>query len=240
MVLMLFTLLAFQPAFEVASVKPTAHRARAVGTVRTFPGGRVTIEGSPLEHLVEVALDVQRFQVTGGQDWMYVEGFDIEAKPPDDSESGRSKGRGSILSEEQRQMLLTLLVERFQFEYHRETRQGLVYFLVRTNKKLKMEETKKGDVLPWVSGPETGIAGGNVSMALFARRLSRWLDRPVIDRTELDGFYDFKFEYDSADPGGDIAASILVSIQGLGLRLEPGKGPVETIVVDRVERPGGN
>jgi uncharacterized protein (TIGR03435 family) len=143
MVLMLFTLLAFQPAFEVASVKPTVHRAMAVGTVRTFPGGRVTIEGSPLEHLVEVALDVQRFQVTGGQDWMNVEGFDIEAKPPADSESGRSKNVGTVLSEEQRQMLLTLLVERFQLQYHRETRQGPVYFLVRTNKKLKMEETRR-------------------------------------------------------------------------------------------------
>src|ERR1039458_5984018 len=69
-------LLAIQPpAFEVASLKPTAQRARAVGTVRTYPGGRVTIEGSPLEHLVEVALDVQRLQVTGGPDWTYVEGF---------------------------------------------------------------------------------------------------------------------------------------------------------------------
>jgi uncharacterized protein (TIGR03435 family) len=77
-------------------------------------------------------------------------------------------------------------------------------------------------------------------MALFARHLSRWLDRPVIDRTGLDQSYDFRFEYDSADPGGDIAASILVSIQGLGLKLEPGKGPLETIVVDRVEKLSGN
>jgi uncharacterized protein (TIGR03435 family) len=171
---------------------------------------------------------------------MYTEGFDVEAKPAADSESGMSKNVGAVLSDEQRQMLLTLLVERFQFAYHRETRQGLVYFLARTNKKLKMEETKKGDVLPWISGPETGIAGGNVSMALFARRLSRWLDRPVVDQTGLDGSYDFKFEYDSADRGDDVAASTLVSIQGLGLKLEAGKGPVETIVVDRVERLSGN
>jgi uncharacterized protein (TIGR03435 family) len=62
------SMLAFQPpAFEVASLKPTAHRARAVGAVRTSPGGRVSIEGSPLEHLVEVALDVQRFQVTAAR-----------------------------------------------------------------------------------------------------------------------------------------------------------------------------
>jgi uncharacterized protein (TIGR03435 family) len=229
-----------QAAFEVASVKPTVHRARAVGTVRTFPGGRVTVEGSTLEHLLEIALDVQRFQVAGGQDWMYIEGFDVEAKPPAASGSGRSTGSGAVLNEEQRQMLLALLAERFQLQYHRETRQGLVYFLARTNNGLKLKDAKNRDVLPWVLGPETGIAGGNVSMPLFARRLSRWLDRPVFDRTGLDGSYDFKFEYDSSDPGRDVASAILVSLQGLGLKLEPGKGTVETIVVDRVERPSGN
>jgi uncharacterized protein (TIGR03435 family) len=199
----------------------------------------VTIEGSTLEHLVEVALDVQRFQVAGGQDWMYAEGFDIEAKPPAASRSAASTG-GAVLDDDQRRMLLALLADRFQLQYHRETRPGLVYFLARTNKNLKLRETKNRDVLPWVLGPETGIAGGNGSMPLFTRRLSRWLDRPVLDRTGLDGSYDFKFEYDSPDPGRDVAASILVSLQGLGLKLETGKGTVETIVVDRVERPSGN
>ncbi len=171
---------------------------------------------------------------------MYVEGFDIEAKPPADSSSGRSTASGVLLNEEQRQMLLALLAERFQLKYHRETKQGLVYFLDRTSKNFKLEETRNRDVLPWILGPETGIAGGNVSMPLFSRRLSRWLDRPVVDRTGLDASYDFKFEYDSADSGRDLVASIMVSIQGLGLRLEPGKGPAEAIVVDRIERLSGN
>jgi len=240
MVLILFALLAFQPAFEVASVKPTVHQARAVGMLRAFPGGRVIIEGSPLEHLVEVALDVQRFQVKGGQDWMYVEGFDIEANPPVASRSGGSASGGALLNDEQRKMLLTLLAERFQLKYHRENREGPVYLLCRTKKRLKLQETNNGDVAPSISGPETGIAGRNVSIALFARRLSRWLDRPVFDRTGLDGSYDFTFEYDSSDPGRDLAASIVVSIQGLGLKLEPGKGPFETIVIDHAERPSAN
>ena len=239
-VLILLVILAFQPAFEVASVKPTVHQARAVGTVHTFPGGRVIIEGSPLEHLVEVALEVQRFQVKGGQDWMYVEGFDIEAKPSSTSRSGGSANRGTLLNDEQRKMLLTLLAERFQLKYHRVNEEGLVYFLSRTKKRVKLHETKNSDMAPSILGPETGIAGDNVSMALFARRLSRWLDRPVLDRTGLDGSYDFAFAYDSSDPGRDLAASIVVSIQGLGLKLEPGKGPFETIVVDHAERPSAN
>jgi len=232
---MVFFLLAFQPpAFEVASVKPTVHRSRAVGTVRTSPGGRVSIEGSTLEHLVEVALDVQRFQVTGGPEWMYIEGFDVEAR------SGQSSGNATSLNEEQRQMLLALLVERFQLQFHRETRQGAVYFLARGNKRLKLKEAQNRDVASWISGPENGIAAANVSMPSFARRLSRWLERPVFDHTGLDGVYDFKFEYDWSDPDRDVVAPILVSVKGLGLKLESGKGPVETVVIDRVERLSGN
>ena len=112
---------------------------------------------------------------------MYVEGFDIEANPPPTSRSGSSTDGGALLNDEQRKMLLTLLAERFQLKYHRETREGLIYLLSGTKRKLKLEETANRDVLPWIVGPETGIAGGNVSMALFARRLSRWLNRPVFD-----------------------------------------------------------
>lgn len=241
MTLILLSLLAFQPpAFEVASLKPTVHRARAVGAVRTSRGGRVTIEGSPLEHLVEVALDVQRFQVTRGPEWMYIDGFDIEATPPAESRSSLSTLSSDTLNEEQRQMLLALLAERFQLTFHRETRNGPVYFLTRTTKKLKLQETQNKDALPSISGPETGISASNASMPFFARRLSRWLDRSVIDHTRLDGAYDFSFEYDSFDPNLDLIGAILDSIRGLGLKLEHGHGPVETIVIDRAERPSGN
>lgn len=234
-------LLAFQPpAFEVASLKPTTHRAQAVGTVRTSPGGRVSVEGSPLEHLVEIALDVQRFQVTGGPDWMYIEGFDVEAQPPAASKSGESRVSGAVLNDEQRRMLLTLLEERFHLQFHREIRQGPVYFLARSSKGLLVRKTKNKDVLPSISGPETGISAVNVSMPFFARRLGRWLDRPVFDRTGLEGVYDFRFEYDAFDPNRDVAEPVLVSVEALGLRLKPGKGPVETVVIDRAERPSGN
>jgi len=192
-----------------------------------------------LEYLVERAFDVQRFQVTGGPDWMYAEGFDIEAKPAAVPKSGVSAD-GAVLNDLQRQMLLTLLEDRFHFQYHCDTKLGQVYFLSTANKKLKLAETNNREAAPWVLGPETGIAGGNVSIPLLARHLSRWLGRPVIDRTSLDGAYDFRFEYDSFNLGRDAEASIPVSVQGLGLKLEPGKGAVETIVIDHAETLSGN
>jgi uncharacterized protein (TIGR03435 family) len=71
--------------------------------------------------------------------------------------------------------------------------------------------------------------------------------RPGLDRTGLKGNFDFKLEWtpDAAqsaatdggplDPGGP---SLFTAIQEqLGLQLESQKGLVETIVIDRVERP---
>jgi uncharacterized protein (TIGR03435 family) len=244
MVLILLSLLAFQ-TFEVATVKPTPPEVRIIGDLVSMPGGRVLATRCQLEYLLQVALSVERFQIAGT---LPQEQFDIDARPPASSDSSKRTGRRVALNDEQKQMLLALLVDRFQLKYHRDTRQGPVYFLVRTNKKLKMEEAKnKGpDASPWVGSPNDGmirgdgIAGVSISMALMASRLSGYLERPVLDRTGLEGTYDFKFEYTPDEAQPDVVSSILFSVQQLGLKLESGKGPAETIVVDRVERLSGN
>jgi uncharacterized protein (TIGR03435 family) len=129
---------------------------------------------------------------------------------------------------------------------HRETREGPVYILVRNKKELKLQSAKNKDDRPWVGGipngmiTGNGIAGINISMPLLATRLSRYLERPVLDQTGLQGSFDFKFEYASDDPHPDVVSSILTSIQALGLKLESSKGPVETIVIDHAERPSAN
>jgi uncharacterized protein (TIGR03435 family) len=106
-----------------------------------------------------------------------------------------------------------------------------------------------------------GTGGGrkamatSVNTAYLTRYLSQLLRRPVLDKTGLTGIYDFTLDFvpdagqapstnnadDNAlpvDPGG---ASIFTAVQQqLGLKLEPGRGPVETLVIVRVERPSGN
>jgi uncharacterized protein (TIGR03435 family) len=78
----------------------------------------------------------------------------------------------------------------------------------------------------------------NISMPAFAARLSSWLGRPVVDRTGIEGSFDFEFQSGDDDPQSsiDIADSILTSIKGIGLSLKSARGPVETIVVDHVEQ----
>ena len=84
-----------------------------------------------------------------------------------------------------------------------------------------------------------GIAGENASMPLLAVRLSRYLMRPVFDRTGMPGSFHFLFRY-SAAILIDVTSTIFTSVQGLGLKLEPARGPVETIVIDHAEKPSAN
>jgi uncharacterized protein (TIGR03435 family) len=101
------------------------------------------------------------------------------------------------------------------------------------------------------------------TMQQLADRLSGQLNRAVVDRTQLKEQYDFTLAWSMENAGGGIprtdyppdeiefhdtpvpsdpALSIFAAVQSqLGLRLEVGRGPLEMLIVDRVERtPIGN
>jgi uncharacterized protein (TIGR03435 family) len=234
------------PKFDVASVKPAT--TREMGGVYTYPGGRVAFRGCTLLYLMQQAFDLQAFQVTGGPEWMQDERYDIDAKVPITSESSHSMPPYSkaALNSEQRQMLQALLAERFNMKYRRETREGPVYLLVKGKGPLRMTGSKDESAYPWSGGLRggmivgDGMAGINESMEDLARRLSRYLGRPVLNRTELPGSFDFRTEYSPEDSGPDVTNMILACVQDIGLKLEPSKGPVETIMIDRATKPSPN
>lgn len=234
------------PAFEVASIRPAA--TREIGSVYNYPGGRMELRGCTLAYLIEVAFDVHEYQISGGPAWMNSDRFDIYAKPPATSKSSASRPAYWKVppNAEQRQMLQALLAQRFGLKYRRENRDGAVYFLVKGKKPLRMQDAKDKDAYPWSGGLRggglmgDGIAGINESMADLAWRLSPDLEHPVIDRTELPGSFDFRIEYKTDERRPDIIAMILTCVQELGLKLEPGRGPVETIFIDHAEQPSGN
>jgi uncharacterized protein (TIGR03435 family) len=69
--------------------------------------------------------------------------------------------------------------------------------------------------------------------------LSRDLRLPVLDRTGLTGGYDFHLP--PADPENrDMTSAVFDAMHRLGLDLKRGKGPIDTLVVDHVERPSEN
>ncbi len=238
-----------RPAFEVASVKPSAMQDGNIGMgLATFPGGRIRANECKLDYLIAEAFGVQMFQIAGGPRWMREDRFDIDAKPPANSEAAKSNPRIWKLppNAEQRRMLQTLLEERFHLRWHKETKEGPVYLLVKTSKELKLEPAKDTEEYPWVGSVAGGGIGNdglratNATMSLMAERLSERLGRMVIDRTGLAGAYDFRYEFQQTDPPSDVASTVLASVQGLGLRLEATRGPVETLVIDEATRPTGN
>jgi uncharacterized protein (TIGR03435 family) len=109
-------------------------------------------------------------------------------------------------------------------------------------------------------GPGTGTGGADKARAFSfsTKSLADWLTtrihRPVLDKTGLTGAYDFTLEWmPDAPQTSSPDASTAVTLPGvpgaplftalqeqLGLKLEPGKSPIETIVIDHVERPSGN
>ncbi len=215
-----------------------------------YPGGRVVIGNSTLQMLIEYVFDVQWFQVSGGPAWMrdHQYRYDIEARPPSTFKSSKANPSTpkAPLNQEQREMLQALLIDRFQLQFHRETRQGPVYLLTLGKGALKLKEVKDKGEFEWVGSLQgagingDGLTGKNISMPVLAQRLSQYLKKPVFDQTGLKGFFDFRIEYATDDAQPDIISCILTSLQGIGLKLKPSQGPVETIVIDHVEKPSAN
>jgi uncharacterized protein (TIGR03435 family) len=238
------------PAFEVASVKPASPVGgrMEINGFYTYPGGRIVCHGCTLEYLLENAFDVQAFQLSGVTGWMTSDRFEIEARPPASSKSVSSNPASpkAAPNAEQRQMLQTLLADRFQLKARHDVKRGPVYLLMKGSKPLRLEDPKVKSDFEWVGSPKggmitgDGIAGESISMPVLAVRLSRYLGSPVLDKTAIDGQFDFRFDYVSGDDRPDVISAILASVQGIGLKLEASKGPVETIVIDHAEKPSEN
>ena len=106
-----------------------------------------------------------------------------------------------------------------------------------------------------------GIASfRGVPMSVLATILTQSVGRPVIDKTGLMGYYDYTLKWTPQLGGGDVgpfglapaplpgaappapadpdAPDLFTAVhEQLGLKLEPGRGPVEVVVIDRLERP---
>lgn len=238
------------PGFEVASVRPSNPNQGEINGFYTYPGGRIVARSCNVLYLIMVAFNVQEFQISGGPDWIVLtrgDRFDVQAKPPESSLSARWKTSSPKIypGKEERQMLQALLADRFQFRFHRGTKEGAIFILARGSKELKLTPPKDTNSFPWAGGISGGwFAGGmrgeNISMLQLAERLSGFLRRPVLDQTGIDGSFDFEFPTGTDENDSDIPAFLVSAMKGIGLSLKPSRGPVETIFIDHIERPSPN
>jgi uncharacterized protein (TIGR03435 family) len=244
---------AAQPAFEAATIKPvdTINGVMNAG-VRVYPGGRIVIHALPLKSVIVAAYDVGWWQLSGGEPWMEKDAYDVEAKPAAQSgDYSLRHTRFGIHDERIRQMLQTLLAERFQLKVRRETKSGQVYLLEKSGRKIPLVATKFTDEKPAQGTPGfSGAiehAGGhwflfNTSMPQFAKFASTYVVRkPVIDQTGLEGSFDYRDPDAKIDQeNGDFETSFTAFVRAIGLKLTASKGPVETFVIEHAEKPSAN
>jgi uncharacterized protein (TIGR03435 family) len=234
--------------FDLVSIKPSAPDERNRFLFQNLPGGTVRIAGVPLRMIMMQAFDVKAFQITGGPDWVRMDRWDIQAK---------AEGvAGRLPRAEENPMLQALMRDRFQLQVHRATKEMPIYALV---------VEKNGSKLVPSTSSQRHSQGGLGSIAVqkggmndLASWLSGGLGRVVIDKTGLSGEYDYKLEW-TPEPGeggpesiglppdgprphvDGTGPSIFTAVQEqLGLRLVSQKGPVEMVVIDRVEKPTAN
>jgi uncharacterized protein (TIGR03435 family) len=234
--------------FEVATIKPSNMNGTGLMGLYVYPGGRVLCGYCPVESLVELAFDMQSYQIEGLPGWAKDIAYDVNAKIPESTSPSNNADMSSHSppNGDQREMLQTLLRDRFHLKFHRQSVLGPVFVLTKGHGQLKLYPPKDTSKPPWAGSnigaaiDGDGIAGKNISMPMLAVRLSRYLRRPVVDQTGLKGNFDFQFDIANDQPVDDVVPSIVTSMQGIGLMLKTGRAPVETIIIDHVDRPSEN
>jgi uncharacterized protein (TIGR03435 family) len=145
------------------------------------------------------AYKLRTFQVSGAPEWRNETGrnqlYDIEAKVPGDSVP---------TMDEVRKMLQTLLSERFQLKFHRETKELSAYDLVLGNRTPKLKPSAPDvESKMTLSANRLRMVYTNVSISELVLRIGAQFDRPLFDRTGLQGGYDFALEYMPSLAGSD-------------------------------------
>jgi bla regulator protein BlaR1 len=206
-------------------------------------------------------------QVKGAPDWFDRERYDIEARISDEDRADWQKPEMQKVMLQA--MLQAMLAERCKLVVHREVKEVAVNSLVVAKGGPKFKETDPtvehpgGMKLPWggVLVPTQTKDGMSMSMygtsmASLASLLSTMGGgmggggRTIVDNTGLKGRYDVVFKFQgggggemqnqtagaASDPGGGVYSML----GDLGLKLESNKAPVETLVIDHMERPSEN
>jgi uncharacterized protein (TIGR03435 family) len=227
------------PSFEVAAIRSLG---RAMPSQKVIGPERFDMAG-PVKSFVQWAYDVEGFQVNDGPDWFESDRYEIVAKTDHAADAGEFK-----------RMLRSLLEDRFQLKFHRQTKEMAVQVLKIGKNGPKLSRVEGVELKP-VELPAGALLGGcgfilgsraGADMGSLVRFLKIQLGQIVVDETGLSGDYDFRgLRWDpgsaaSRCPADDSRSLVDALEQQLGLRLESRKGPVEVLIIDRIERPSEN
>ncbi len=136
--------------YDVASVK-VSKQASGNGFFRMgmrYTDDGVSIDNFPLMLLFQNAYGVGKDRISGMQDWMNTERYDIEAKIDPARVEEFKKLTPDEMKLARQHMLQLLLADRFKLTLHRETKELAVYNLVVAKGGPKIQESKPEDKSP--------------------------------------------------------------------------------------------
>jgi uncharacterized protein (TIGR03435 family) len=215
-----------------------------------------------------VPMYTESLRLLGGPPWIRSDRYDIQATGGTGTISAGMSVKAR--DDKVRLMLQDLLADRFKLVVRREIREVPAYVVVvaKNGPKLRKAAMDEKDC-PQVEGNNgvschsaiggqgNGIHGRALSVADVLAFAENWSDRPIIDQTGIEGL----FEVDTegwmplrpriVPPGRqptaeDIAMSdptrptLFRILDTLGLKMESRKFPVETFVIDHIEKPTEN
>ena len=240
------------PAFLAADVHPS-DPTRQYSRGPFFLGGRYEMRGATLVDLITKAYGVDADKVVGGPNWLEYDRFEVAAMAPPNTPLEAAK-----------RMLQTLLADRFKLAIHKDIKPLPAYLLELGKGKPKLKEADGGgdtgckfnlenrpaDPGGGPSALTLNFACRNMTMAEFADGMRGLAlapqyigTNPVLDKTGLEGKWNFDFKYSAPVlvlPGSP-AAPQQTSLQDaidkqLGLKLDLQTIDQPVIVVDRAER----
>ncbi len=222
------------PRYEVAAIRP--NKSGVNGSSINRSGNRITFENVSMREIISFAYSIPagRNYLLSGPPWIDTEKFDINASFSLDgisSEDARDAVRG---------MTRALLDERFGMKTHRQSKQVKAYSLTVSKNGPRLTRSNANDGS--FNYREGRIAVRGFSIASFAARLSDTtfhLDRPVVDKTNLAGAYDFTMEWapDLGPTNAPSGPSLFTAIEEqLGLKLDPTETVIDVLIVDELAR----
>jgi uncharacterized protein (TIGR03435 family) len=209
-----------------------------------FVPGRFTATNYSLERLIMAAHNVYAAQILDGPDWIRTARYDIAAVT----------ANGARVSNA---MMQNMLADRFGLRVRRETRPMPAYALVRVRadrlgSNLRPSANCREQVPPRpcersFNRDSIRVKGGEWKEVGFWNQLAGSVDRRIVDRTGLSGWFDIELTWnpdissvgqrtDALAP--EQAASLFTALrEQLGLRLDAIIEPTPVLVIERVQRP---
>jgi uncharacterized protein (TIGR03435 family) len=257
---------AFHPAgtmtsYEVATIKPADPDKPFAGmTLRRYIATAYDVPmawGMP-------GVELQGSRVIGGPEWIDKDRYDINGKPPDELREVMQKMSPEDRRAQEEMMEQSLLAERFHLKVHFETHEMTVFELVPAKGGMKItavDPPTPGGMRP--GRVELSVANNGLNI-LNAHEMTLEMlanairgqaaeigGRPVINSTGFHGNFDLKdfrfagLAYTQGPAGASAAEPDAPSLpqaleQQLGLKLVRGKGQVEVVVIDSIDRPTEN